>query len=509
MYRRHGQKLGLVFLLGDLVVTASVWFLAYYLRYAIWPAPYGIPDLPAVVAGLPACCCWPGWLIGCAGCTKFIDCASCRANCVWFARPAGCCSCSTSPPRSTSATPTIRGLGLALFLGLNACALMLVRRFVWRAIKELRSQGLNYGRAVIVGSGRMGRLVCDTICNNSWTGLEAVGFVDQPGRIEPAPLPRLGTIEQLGQIVAAHDIDHVFVALPLSRYGELPLVYQALEHLLVEVQLVPDVPNLAGMKLRTLEIDGVPFMSLRSNPQHGWCRLAKRGMDLAIGSVALLLAAPLMLLLAALIKLTSPGPVLFRQPRLGLGGRSFNMLKFRSMRLDAEQRTGPVWAHRNDLRCTPLGRFMRRWSLGRTAAVVQCAGRRHEPGRPASGARRVQPALPPRDSQLLATAPGASRHDRLGPGQRLAGKHFRAPPLGVRLVLHQQLVARARSADPGHDRVARLASSERLLVRKIRHRQSSSAFFPGKPLIYLAVYLTGCLPEQRLAALGLAEHLAA
>jgi len=117
------------------------------------------------------------------------------------------------------------------------------------------------------------------------------------------------------------------------------------------------------MKLRTLEIDGVPFMSLRSNPQHGWCRLAKRAMDLAIGGVALVLAAPGMLLLAALIKLTSPGPVLFCQPRLGLGGRSFDMLKFRSMRLDAEQRTGPVWAHRNDRRCTTLGRFMRRWSL--------------------------------------------------------------------------------------------------------------------------------------------------
>jgi len=363
MYRRHGQKLGLVFLLGDLVVTASVWFLAYYLRYTIWPAPYGIPRLPAVVAGLPRVLLLAGLAYRLCGLYEVHRLRELPRELRVVCQASGLLFLFDIAATFYQRDAYDSRLGLALFLGLNACALMLVRRLVWRALKELRSQGLNYGRAVIVGSGRMGRLVCHTIRNNSWTGLEAVGFVDQPGRIEPVPLPRLGSVEELGQIVAAHDIDHVFVALPLSRYGELPQVYQALEHLLVEVQLVPDVPNLAGMKLRTLEIDGVPFMSLRSNPQHGWCRLAKRAMDLAIGSLALVLAAPLMVLLAALIKLTSPGPVLFRQPRLGLGGRSFEMLKFRSMRLDAEQRSGPVWALRNDLRCTSLGRFMRRWSL--------------------------------------------------------------------------------------------------------------------------------------------------
>jgi Undecaprenyl-phosphate glucose phosphotransferase len=143
----------------------------------------------------------------------------------------------------------------------------------------------------------------------------------------------------------------------------LPRVYKALENLLVEVQLVPDVPQLAGMRVRTLEIDEVAFLSLRENPHSGWHRIAKRGMDLVVGTAALVGLAPVMLLLALLVKLTSPGPVFYRQARAGMGGRAFSMLKFRSMRLDAEGLTGPVWAVRSDERCTPLGRFMRRWSL--------------------------------------------------------------------------------------------------------------------------------------------------
>jgi exopolysaccharide biosynthesis polyprenyl glycosylphosphotransferase len=86
-------------------------------------------------------------------------------------------------------------------------------------------------------------------------------------------------------------------------------------------------------------------------------------MDLVLGTLALVLVSPVMLALAVVIRLTSPGPIFYRQRRMGLGGRPFDMLKFRSMRIDAERETGPVWAARDDARCTAVGRFMRRWSL--------------------------------------------------------------------------------------------------------------------------------------------------
>jgi len=254
-------------------------------------------------------------------------------------------------------------LALGLFFVLNVVGLTLARRAIWHMLKHLRRHGLNHGRAVVVGTGRVGRRVVETILANRWTGLEPIGFIDDRPRPEPLLLPRLGAIDQLTRVVAEHDIDHVFVALPLSRYGELPRVYRALEDLLVEVQLVPDLPDVAGMRPRMLDIDNVGFLSLRRDPHLGWARLAKRSTDLVLGTAALLVLAPLMLALAAAVKWTSRGPVFYRQTRTGLGGRPFEMLKFRSMRLDAERETGPVWAARDDDRCTPVGRFMRRWSL--------------------------------------------------------------------------------------------------------------------------------------------------
>jgi exopolysaccharide biosynthesis polyprenyl glycosylphosphotransferase len=117
------------------------------------------------------------------------------------------------------------------------------------------------------------------------------------------------------------------------------------------------------MRVRTVELDGVPIVSLRENPHFAWHSLAKRAVDLGVAAAALMALLPVMLLIGLLVKCTSRGPVFYRQPRMGLNGRTFEMLKFRSMRTDAEQHTGPVWAVRGDDRCTPLGRLLRRWSL--------------------------------------------------------------------------------------------------------------------------------------------------
>jgi Undecaprenyl-phosphate glucose phosphotransferase len=363
MYRRHGQKLGLAFLACDLSVTAASWFAAYILRYSLAPSPYGVPEVSMVAAQLPTILILAGIAYRLCGLYEIHRLRElprelgvvCQASGLLFLLAIAAVFYRRDLYESR--------LALAIFVALNAVALAVARRMVWRLVKYLRSRGLNYGRAAIVGAGRTGRLVAQTILRNSWTGLEAVGFVDSPGKSEPAVLPRLGDIDQLAEIVEQHRIDHVFVALPLSRYGELPAVYRALEDVLVEVQLAPDLPNLAGMRIRSMEIDEVAFLSLRGNPQYGWRRVAKRGMDLVLGTAALVALSPLMLAIAAAIKLGSRGPALYRQPRAGLGGRTFNMLKFRSMRVDAEQASGPVWAVRQDDRCTPLGRFLRRWSL--------------------------------------------------------------------------------------------------------------------------------------------------
>jgi Undecaprenyl-phosphate glucose phosphotransferase len=363
MYRRHGNKLGAVFLACDLGVTTAVWIGAYFLRFSLFSSPDGVPHFRLVLQSLP--------LVLVLATISYRLCGLYEVHRLkQLPRELGMV-CKASGLLFVLAITAVfyrrnlyeSRLALALFLMLNALGLALARRAIWWALKYLRGRGLNYGRALIVGAGRTGQLVAKVIQNNGWTGLEAVGFVDHPARIEPTILPRLGTLEDLQRVVARHAIDHIFVALPFSRYGELPEVYRAVSQVLVEVQLVPDVPNLAGMRLQMLEIDGAAFLSLRQNPHQGWNRLAKRSMDLVVGSLALVLLSPLMIALALAVKLTSRGPVFYRQTRTGLGGQTFSMLKFRSMYLNAEGKTGPVWASRRDRRCTPLGRLLRRWSL--------------------------------------------------------------------------------------------------------------------------------------------------
>lgn len=364
MYRRHGQKLAHVFLAVDLTVTAIAWLAAYFVRFWCFPSPSGIPRFELVAAGIPFVLLSAAIAYRAAGLYEIHRLRElprelsvvCRASSLLFL--------------ITIAVTFFRRdlyesrLALLLFPALNTVGIAAARRSVWQLLKRLRRSGLNYGRAVIVGAGRTGRHVARTIHRHDWTGLEAVGFVDAPqGPVESNVLPRLGTIDQLGDIVAQQDIDHVFVALPLARYGELPQIYRELAGSFVEVQLVPDVPQLTGMRIRTLEIDDVAFLSLLESPHRGWHRVAKRSVDLLVGTAAIVTLAPLMALLAILVKVTSPGPVFYRQARVGQGGRTFHMLKFRSMRVDAEAETGPVWATQNDARTTRLGRTMRRWCL--------------------------------------------------------------------------------------------------------------------------------------------------
>jgi exopolysaccharide biosynthesis polyprenyl glycosylphosphotransferase len=139
-------------------------------------------------------------------------------------------------------------------------------------------------------------------------------------------------------------------------------VFAALSQTVVDVQLIADLPAMAGMTFATTEINGMTVIGLRENPHYGLSMVVKRAMDLLLSSVAIVLLAPLMGALALAIKLTSPGPVLYRQERCGLNGRSFMMLKFRTMSADAEK-GGPQMTTANDPRRTRLGTFLRKTNL--------------------------------------------------------------------------------------------------------------------------------------------------
>jgi Undecaprenyl-phosphate glucose phosphotransferase len=173
----------------------------------------------------------------------------------------------------------------------------------------------------------------------------------------------LGHPNAMTGFVREEAIDQVFVALPLEAYAQLPRLVEGLDDVPVDVRVVPDFSRYMNLKSSVEEFEGLAFICLQGSPVYGWDRVLKRGFDVLVAGALLLLMSPFLGLIAVLVKLTSKGSILYRQERMGLDGGTFRMLKFRSMRVDAEEESGPVWAQVGDPRRTRVGAFLRATSV--------------------------------------------------------------------------------------------------------------------------------------------------
>lgn len=252
---------------------------------------------------------------------------------------------------------------ILLFALLTIVLILICRRISWSGVHWLRRRGYNQTQTLIVGTGRVARKTARSLRHTTWLGFKNVGFIEDQPSHWASDLDILGGIADLPRLVAKYHVSHVFICLPMSRYHEARRVFDTLSQTFVDVRLVADVPALAGVTFTTTYFDGMPMIGLRESPHHGFNIVVKRAMDIALSTLALIVLSPLMGLIALLIKLTSPGPIFYSQERCGLNGQSFQMFKFRSMRVDAEQKTGAVWAAKNDERKTKLGAFLRKTSL--------------------------------------------------------------------------------------------------------------------------------------------------
>lgn len=252
---------------------------------------------------------------------------------------------------------------ILLFIGLTMTLILIFRRLSWIGVHWLRRHGYNQTQTLIVGTGRVARKTARSLRYTSFLGFKNVGFIEDKPTHWASDLDIVGAIADLPKLVAKYQVSHVFICLPMSRYDEARRVFATLSQTLVDVRLVADVPALAGVNFTTTYFDGMPMIGLRESPHHGLNVVVKRVMDIALSLLALLILSPVMGLIALLIKITSPGPVFYSQERCGLNGQTFKMLKFRSMRVDAEQKSGAVWAVKDDPRKTKLGAFLRKTSL--------------------------------------------------------------------------------------------------------------------------------------------------
>src|SRR5262249_46879480 len=257
-----------------------------------------------------------------------------------------------------------------VFSALTAVSMLTVRRISWLGIRSLRSRGFNQNLVVLVGTGRVARKTARALRRASWMGIKVLGHVEEEPSRWTGDLHILGTPADLPHLIERHGIKHVFICLPLSRYHEARRGFGILSQTLVEVRLVADVPELAGLSLTTANLDGLPLIGLRESPHFGLNVVIKRAMDVALSLFGLVVLSPLLAGIALLVKLTSPGPVFYRQERCGLNGAPFQMLKFRSMCVDAEHQTGAVWARKDDPRRTWLGGLLRSTRLDELPQLI-------------------------------------------------------------------------------------------------------------------------------------------
>ena len=365
MIKRSSQTLTVWFALWDLIGAGVAWIGAYYLRFnsGLFPVTKETPDPLLCWSNLPLVfiLCLVSFRI--AGSYQIHRLRRFREDFIAVVKGSLLLTLLMMATIFSAQDPYISRGAMLLFCVLNFSVVLAMRRATWNALRRLRRNGYNQSFAIIVGTGRVARKTAKALRHASWMGIKNIGFVEDKVTKFTADLDVLGNTADLPRLIDKYKVEHIFIALPMNRYNESRRVFDIVSQRLVEVRLVADVPSMAGLSLTTTNLDGLPVVGLRESPHFGLNVVVKRIMDALIASIALVVLTPLLALVALLVKATSRGPIFYRQERCGLNGQSFFMLKFRTMRVDAEKESGPVWTAKNDDRRTPIGAFLRKTSL--------------------------------------------------------------------------------------------------------------------------------------------------
>lgn len=239
-----------------------------------------------------------------------------------------------------------------------------ILRIVLRVgLRNLRKFGFNQRQIVIVGSGKFVIEVVERLHAEKSGGFEIRGIFSDT-RVPQIPgIENLGMIKNVAEYVESHRIDQVWITMPLSDEEKVKHVINILRHTTVDIRYIPDIFGFNLLNHSFSEVVGLPVIDLASSPMYGTSRVVKMIEDKILSSIILLLISPLLLAISIGVKLSSPGPIFFRQERIGWNNDEFTMLKFRSMPVDVEKDSGPVWATQGENRATKFGQFLRKTSL--------------------------------------------------------------------------------------------------------------------------------------------------
>jgi putative colanic acid biosynthesis UDP-glucose lipid carrier transferase len=256
---------------------------------------------------------------------------------------------------------------------LGLMMVLTARSIVSGVLSWMRLKGWSQGRIVMVGLNHMAIAAASQLNHSAWAGLQVIGYVDDRTENRHAlmdvNLPRLGDLADLPALITNQRIDEVWIAASGDTLAER--TQHQLRHLPVSIRLVVDCFAYKQSKFLSLNtVAGIPTLDVSVSPLHGINRYVKEIEDRLLALILLLLISPLMLVIAIGVKISSPGPVFYKQIRVGWNNRKFVMLKFRSMPVDAENKSGAVWAKSGENRATPFGALLRKTSLDELPQLI-------------------------------------------------------------------------------------------------------------------------------------------
>ncbi len=373
-----GEKLRInrsVLVAVDLVATYLALFLAYHLRFnvEVYPITKGIPPFEPYVALFPIITLiWPvvfyfrGLLLGRPQRSRVEE---AFAVTVAVAIAALVLNAGLAFYREF----TYSRLVLGMFAVLDAVFVTLARVAFWSVMARVWASSRHRRRALVVGAGELGRMVAEKLAQHRELGLDVVGFLDDdPGKTNAqfGGFSVLGSLEQLEEVAREHRVGLLYVALPLGSQHKTIRLLKRAEPLLLAVRVVPDLLQYYALRAGVEDLDGIPVINLNQIPLAGWNTFLKRAVDVLLSTLALLLLWPVMAVLALVVHFLDGGPVFYRQRRMGLDGKPFTILKFRTMIPNAEEDTGPRFAVPNDPRTTGVGTWLRRTSLDELPQLI-------------------------------------------------------------------------------------------------------------------------------------------
>jgi Undecaprenyl-phosphate glucose phosphotransferase len=367
MLKRHSEFFKNLLFLSDLLLISGCWLVAYFFRFSapLFPVTKGIPPIePYLWLLFPIILVWGICFVSLnlyrprrmgSHLAEFIDLAKANTLCILI----------LVALTFFSKTFEFSRLVIVYFWVLNLVVLGFSRMVFREILRLLRRLGYNQRHVVVIGAGALGQRVVEMLQTHPELGMKVRGYLSRnEAKVGQTfqGVPVIGTFQQADDFLN-RQVDVVFLCLPPEVENEAERLMEILSGTTAEVKIIPSIYEFITLRAEAEIFSGLPIITLQGSPLYGWNIFLKRWFDVAGAMVALGLTFPLMAIIGLLIKITSPGPVLYRQKRVGLDGRSFEIIKFRTMNINAESETGPVWAQLGDARCTGIGKILRQTSL--------------------------------------------------------------------------------------------------------------------------------------------------